>query len=72
MATPIQEYLISLGFKLDDPAYKRFRDTLDGTAKDFASMAEKSTAAVAAVGLAIEKIASKYEDLYYFYCVMTQ
>jgi hypothetical protein len=65
MPSPIQEYLVSLGFKLDDPAYKRFRDTLDGMAKDFADMAEKSTAAAAAVGIAVEKIASNYEQLFY-------
>ena len=65
MATPIQDFLIQLGFKLDDPGYKRFRDTLVGTAKDFTNVAKTSTEAAIAIGLAVEKVASKYEDLYY-------
>jgi hypothetical protein len=63
--TPIQEYLVALGFRLDSPGYRRFGEMLQGTAKDFAGLAEQSAAAASAVGLAVEKIASQYEQLYY-------
>lgn len=65
MATPIQDFLIQLGFKIDDPGYKRFRDALIGTTKDFTSVAKTATEAAIAIGLAVEKVASNYEDLYY-------
>lgn len=65
-SSPIQEYLIGLGFKLDTPGAKRFAETLDGTSKAFVKVGETALAASAAVGLAVEKIAAQYEDLYYF------
>jgi hypothetical protein len=61
----IQEYLIGLGFKLDDPASKRFNETLDRTAKSFVKVGAEAVEMASAVGLAVEKIASQYEDLYY-------
>jgi hypothetical protein len=65
MPLPLAEYLVSLGFRLDTPGAKRFVETLDFTAKSFVKLTETAVAANVAVGLAVEKIATNYQDLFF-------
>ena len=65
MATPIQEYLIGLGFKLDDLEYKKFNASIEGLGKNFLSMGEQAKASAYSVGIAVDKMASNYESLFY-------
>jgi hypothetical protein len=61
----IQEFLVSLGFKIDEAGMKKFDNTLSGTTKGFVGMA----ATVIAAGVAIDKFVMHFADglekLYY-------
>ena len=52
-------------FKLDDLAYKRFNELIEGLGKNFQSMGEHAKASAYSVGIAVDKMASNYEQLYY-------
>ncbi len=65
MADSIKEYLIGLGFNLDLQGFKRFNEMLADTGKGFLILGERSLAVASAVGIAVERVASNYESLYY-------
>lgn len=61
----IKEFLVGLGFKIDDASWKKFEG---GVAKATAATTLLGKAAVGTattIGLAVEKISREYESLYY-------
>lgn len=64
-AESIKEYLIGLGFDLDLQGFKRFNHILAETEKGFLEVGGAAVATASAVGLAVERVASNYADLFY-------
>lgn len=65
MADPIKEFLVSLGFKLDQAGLARFTGALQGTHKVVRDFAVGITAMAAAAEEAIRRTARQYENLFY-------
>ena len=65
MAEVLQEYLISLGFKLDDAALQAFNAKITRAGANIAQLGVVSVAAATQIGIAVEKTAKMYEELYY-------
>jgi hypothetical protein len=61
----IQEFLVSLGFKIDEPGMKKFGNVLGGTAKSFMGVAGAVVGAAAAVDAFVDHFASGIEKLYF-------
>lgn len=64
-ANIIREYLVSLGFKLDDNSLKKFDSALVKTAKNTFGFAASIVAVAVATTVAVDKIAKKFDDLYW-------
>lgn len=64
-ASSIAEYLIGIGFKIDEIGQKRFGESLITTSANFLKLGKTALDAAEAVGIATEAIASNYENLYY-------
>ncbi|HEX4268879.1 MAG TPA: phage tail tip lysozyme [Steroidobacteraceae bacterium] len=64
-SSPIREFLISLGFKLDQPALKSFQEGVTKATKAVVGLAAavEGTATIVAAGVA--RFASNLEDLYF-------
>ena len=65
MSKTLQEYLIALGFKMDEAGMRRFNDTLVHTSKGVMALGSQVTATAAAVELAVIKITDQFTSLYY-------
>lgn len=65
MTDVLQEYLISLGFKLDDAGWERFNARLNVAGKRVIDLGAVTVAAATQIGIAVEKTARVYEELYY-------
>lgn len=61
----LREYLVSLGWKIDEAGKKRFDGALDGAGKAAAAVAAGLTAAATAIAATVIKIASGFDDLYF-------
>lgn len=65
MAKTLREYLIALGFKVDEQSYKKFNEHILGTSKNVMKLGSEAVGAATAVGYAVEKVARQFEELYY-------
>ena len=65
MSETIQEYLVALGFNLDEHSWRRFSEGTNRATQLVQNLGIGATAAAAAVSVAVEQIAHRYEDLYY-------
>lgn len=65
MADTIKEYLIGLGFNVDDHDLGKFKDALTAAGLSAAKLGAKAAGAGAAVAAMVAHIAEKYEDLYF-------
>jgi len=65
MAEVIQQYLIELGAKADEPAWKKFTEAVKVNKVLLLDLGLAAAAAGAAVTVAVEQISRRYEDLYY-------
>lgn len=65
MSDSLQEYLIALGFKVDDESYKKFKSAVATGTKEVASLGVVATSTATAIALSVEKVAREFEGLYY-------
>lgn len=65
MAETLREYLIALGFKVDEASYKKFQASVAHSAKEVAGLGSVTVATATAIGLSVEKVAREFEGLYY-------
>lgn len=66
MSTDIlQEYLVQLGFRVDEGTWNKFNAHVGKAAKVAEALGFGMAAAAVAVTVAVEQIARRYEDLYY-------
>jgi hypothetical protein len=61
----IQQYLVYLGAKVDEPAWKKFTEFAKANKVMLMDLGFAAAAAGVAVTVAVEQIARRYEDLYY-------
>lgn len=61
----IKEYLVSLGFKIDEPALKRFNTSLSSLEKNTVKFATTMSALTIAVVGGVAEIAKQFTTLYY-------
>lgn len=61
----IKEFLVALGFSVDDKKLKGFQKGVDDATKFVGKMATGVEAMAVAVEAAVVKVSSKFEDLYY-------
>jgi hypothetical protein len=65
MADTIQEYLIALGYKIDEPGLAKFNLFLGTTSKSFGALARVVTATTTQIVESVTQIARQFEGLYY-------
>lgn len=65
MATTIREFLVNLGFKVDESGLRRFREGVGRATADAKALGNSATVAAAQVIAAVSAIADEYEQLYY-------
>lgn len=65
MRDVIQDFLVKLGFQVDDVGLKKFSNALVGTAKSAGAVGVAMVGFAAAVEAGVKKVADRYEDLYY-------
>jgi hypothetical protein len=65
MSETIQEYLVALGFNLDEHSWRKFSEGTSRATVLVQNLGIGAAAAAAAVSVAVEQIAHRYEDLYY-------
>jgi hypothetical protein len=63
MSSSLQEYLIALGFSVDDASYKKFKGAVASGAKEVAGLGSVTVATATAIGLSVEKVAEEYRNL---------
>jgi len=61
----LQEYLIGLGFDVDENKLRKFREGAAIAARDVTGIGAAALATATAIGYMVEKAARSYEDLYY-------
>jgi tail lysozyme len=61
----LREYLIRLGYKIDDASYKKFKSAVAASAKEVAGLGSVTVATATAIGISVEKVAREFEGLYY-------
>ena len=61
----ISEYLLSIGWVVDQNSLKKFNDAVEKTEKTVMKLGVAVAAAAAAVSAAVVKISDEFEDLYY-------
>lgn len=65
MAETIKEFLVALGFKVDEDAFKKFDSAIVRSTGKVAVLGSTAIATSAAVQFAVERIARQLEDLYF-------
>lgn len=65
MADVIKEFLVKLGFKLDEDGVKKFQAGIASVTKEVTGLGLKAAGAATAVTAAVTKIAEQYEELYF-------
>ena len=61
----LKEFLVSIGFDIDDNSYRRFKETMERTTEAFAALATQATAAALVVAKTVEDTADKLDKLYF-------
>jgi hypothetical protein len=61
----LQEYLIGLGFDVDQNKLRKFREGAAAAAKDVTEIGAAAVTTAAAIGYMVEKAARSYEELFY-------
>lgn len=61
----IREYLVGLGFKIDDSSYNKFNNALVVSGKRAVALGVTAIVAAAAIKAAVDRVARSYEDLYH-------
>jgi len=61
----IKEFLVKLGFKLDEDGVKKFQAGIASATKEVTGLGLKAAGAATAVTAAVTKIAEQYEELYF-------
>lgn len=61
----IKEFLVKLGFQIDEDGVKKFQAGVASVTKEVTGLGLKAAGAATAVTAAITKIAEQYEDLYF-------
>lgn len=61
----LQEYLVKLGWSVDEPSFKRFIGALSTTASKTAELSSAVIETAGAIELMVSRVARKYETLYY-------
>jgi hypothetical protein len=61
----LQEYLVRLGWSVDEPSFKKFGAALASTTARTAELSSAVIETAAAVELMVARVAQKYETLYY-------
>lgn len=61
----LKEYLVALGFKIDEASYKKFNEGLARSGRGAAELGTIVAGTAAAIELAVKKVADQYENLYY-------
>jgi hypothetical protein len=61
----LQSYLIKLGFAIDDNGWKGFQSRIAQSGKNIAELGAVSVATALEIGVAVERVARHYENLYY-------
>lgn len=65
MATTLRDYLISLGFTINEDQYKKWVGAVATSAKTVTGLGAAAITAATAIGIMTEKIARNFSDLYY-------
>lgn len=65
MADKLKEYLVALGFRIDDASYKKFKSAVATTTKDVAALGAVTVSTATAIAVSVEEVARQYEGLYY-------
>lgn len=65
MADKLREYLIALGFKVDDASYKKFKGAIATSAKEVAGLGTVTVSTATAIALSVEQVAREFEGLAY-------
>lgn len=61
----LRDYLIALGFKIDENGWRGFNDKLAVSARNAARLGATVAGAATEIAVATDKIAKQYEELYY-------
>lgn len=64
-ADVLREFLVGLGFKVDQSGMKRFQGSVEGVTKTVATLGTAVAAAATAVSAAVVKIASNLDNVYF-------
>lgn len=64
-ASILKEFLVALGFKVDEGGLKKFQQGIDKATKFAGGLATTAEAMAVAVEAAVTKVSAKFEDLYY-------
>ncbi len=65
MSEVLKEYLIALGFKVDENGWQGFNYRITRAGQTLIHLGATTTAVATAIGVSVEKTARLYEDLYY-------
>lgn len=65
MADKLREYLIALGFNVDEKSYKKFKKAVATTSKEVAGLGSIAVSTATAIAVSVEHIAREYEGLFY-------
>ena len=65
MSDVIKEFLVSLGFKVDETTFRKFKDGVSVSSADVAKLGLAATGTAVAVAAAVVKISKEYENLYW-------
>jgi hypothetical protein len=61
----IKEFLVSLGFKVDDSSYRKFENAVKGSSNLAADLGKVATAAVISTTAAVAKVSEVMDKLYF-------
>jgi GH24 family phage-related lysozyme (muramidase) len=64
-STILREYLIALGFKVDEDQYRKIQNTISKTAEVLGGIGAATAVAAALVDKYVVQMAGKFDDLYY-------
>lgn len=65
MADTLREYLIGLGFRVDEAGWRKFNAAVTRTGANVAELGAETVATSLAIAAMVERVARHYEELYY-------
>jgi hypothetical protein len=65
LSDTIREYLIALGFSVDEAKFRRFQDAITGTARSAVGLGTEVVGVGSALTEMVDRVARHFEDLYY-------